>query len=273
MVRVRDLGTLEGDVLLFGGPYSNVQATQALMGWADRAGIPPTRRICTGDIVAYCGDAAATLDLIRNVGCPVVAGNCEVQLAEAAGDCGCGFEDGTTCSILSKGWYAHALGQISKADRAWLGSVPERLVFKHNGRRYAVIHGGVRNISRFLWPVTSDDDFWWEISLLQEEVGAIDAVIAGHSGIEFVRNIDGIRWINAGVIGMPPNDGQQDTSFAVLSDGDVRFESLTYDVAGAVVAMKTAGLTQGYHESLETGYWPSEDVLPKSMRRQSDAKG
>lgn len=73
MVDVQDLGEFEGSVLLFGGPYSNLQATQALMAFADRAGIRPANRICSGDIIAYCGDAAATLKLIRGVGGPVVA--------------------------------------------------------------------------------------------------------------------------------------------------------------------------------------------------------
>ncbi len=273
MSEVHDLGVLDGDLLLFGGPYSNLQACQALMAWAESAKIPPSHRICTGDIIAYGGDPRAALDLIRTLGGPVVAGNCEVLLAKNAEDCGCGFDAGSTCAVLSRDWYAHARTQVTDADRDWFRGLPRRLTFWHANKRYAVIHGGAGDVSRFLWPVSSDDDFWHEISLLQEEVGRIDGVIAGHCGIGFVRNIDGIQWINAGVIGMPPNDGAPETGFAVLSNGEVRSECLSYDVEAAVAAMTAAGLTQGYEQSLKTGYWPSEEVLPRAMRRQSRAIG
>ncbi len=264
---VKDLGCLEGPVLLFGGPYSNLHALEAMMNWADKAGIAQDQRICTGDVVAYCAEPAACIDLMAQKSGPVVAGNCEIQLAQNADDCGCGFAEGTECSTLSIGWYAYASQRLSEANRQWCGACPDRLLFRHKDKRYVVIHGGAGDVSRFLWPITSEDDYWHEISLLQEEIGAFDGVIAGHSGIAFERHIDGVHWINAGVIGMPPNDGQADTCFAVLNNGDIRFERLQYDVSGAVAAMDSSGLTQGYHEALQSGYWPSQDVLPKAMRR------
>jgi hypothetical protein len=42
---------------------------------------------------------------------------------------------------------------------------------------------------------------------------------------------------------------------------------LEYDVVGAVAAMRSAGLVQGYERTLETGWWPSEDILPQELRR------
>ena len=91
----RDLGPLEGPVLLFGGNYSNRQATEALMLRADVLGIAPSNVVCTGDVVAYCAEPQATTAAIRDWGCHVVAGNCEEQLAAAARDCACGFEAGS----------------------------------------------------------------------------------------------------------------------------------------------------------------------------------
>ncbi|MEM9850726.1 MAG: metallophosphoesterase, partial [Pseudomonadota bacterium] len=73
----------------------------------------------------------------------------------------------------------------------------------------------------------------------------------------------------AGVIGMPPNDGGRTTRFAILDHGRVQFGTLTYDAATAAHAMTEAGLTQGYDRALVTGYWPSEDVLPKDLKRVS----
>ena len=50
---ILDLGTLRGDVLLFGGPYGNLQATEALLAAASRLAIPAGNLVCTGDLVAY----------------------------------------------------------------------------------------------------------------------------------------------------------------------------------------------------------------------------
>ena len=105
---VRDLGTLDGPVLIFGGPYSNVHATRALIATAAAHGIPADRVICTGDVVAYAADAAATTDAIMDWGVPVVMGNCEESFGNEQDDCGCGFDEGTACDVLSRQWYAYA---------------------------------------------------------------------------------------------------------------------------------------------------------------------
>ena len=78
-VSARDLPTIDADgpVLVFGGPYSNLQATEALFAAAARLGIPAARIICTGDVVAYGADAVGCVSLLRNAGVAVVAGNCE----------------------------------------------------------------------------------------------------------------------------------------------------------------------------------------------------
>ncbi len=266
-MEICDLGEIKGDMLLFGGVYSNLAALDALLLIAKNNGIPAESCICTGDIVAYCADAAASVKRIRQFQCPVLAGNCEVQLANNAEDCGCGFDDGSACSILSDGWYAHALAKVTDANKIWMGTLPERIVFTRQGARYAVIHGGATDISRFIWPVTRETELVAEITALQAQVGPVDHVIAGHSGIPMHRVIAGVSWMNTGAIGMPGHTGGPQTNYGYLSGEKFIIKSLEYDFDVTIAAMKAAGLTQGYHETLKTGYWPSEDTLPPEMRR------
>lgn len=256
-----DLGPLTGELVVFGGPYSNVQAVQALLSVAG------TRRmICTGDVVAYCGAPVETVGLIRASGTAVVAGNCEQQLGAYALDCGCGFEDGTACDLLSAGWYAFANAQVSAEHRTWMAELPNMISFSHAGKRYAVIHGGLSDVSRFLWSVSANDAFHQEIALIEAKVGPVDVVLAGHSGIGFIRTIGRHTWINAGVIGMPPHDGLQTTEYLWIdAGGQAQLKRLDYDAQSAAADMVAAGLVQGYHTSLETGYWPSEDALPDQL--------
>lgn len=65
---------------MFGGCYSNLEATVALRCEAERLGIAPHNTICTGDVVAYCADPVATVDEVRDWGVHVVMGNCEESL-------------------------------------------------------------------------------------------------------------------------------------------------------------------------------------------------
>ena len=101
-----DLGVRNQPVLLFGGSYSNAHATKAMINWATENKIADDHRIMTGDAVAYCAHPNETIDLIRKSGAAMVAGNCEKQLAIDAQDCGCGFEEGSLCNLLSVGWYS-----------------------------------------------------------------------------------------------------------------------------------------------------------------------
>ena len=229
--------------------------------------------ICTGDVVAYCADPVGCIDEIRRAGVPVVAGNCEAQLAAGAPDCGCGFDEGSACDLLSAGWYGYAATRVSEADKDWMGGLPDIISFSHQGARYAVIHGGVTAVARFIWPTSPQTVFDEEWKAIEAVIGQVDHVIAGHSGVPFVRDMVQGRWINAGVIGMPPHDGRQQTRYAVLDGGEVQIHRLSYDVSGALTAMAAAGLTQGYDAGLRSGYWPSEDVLPPDLRMPSLASG
>jgi len=262
-----DLGNIDGPILLFGGPYSNLRAMQALMAVASHRDIAPDRMICTGDVCAYAAEAERTAQTVRALGCHIVAGNCEDSLGFNAQDCGCGFEEGATCNRLSAEWFAHASKQVSDDSRLWMREMPRRAVFSHAGKRYAVIHGGAEQVNAFIWPTDPAERKGKEIALLEQDLGPLDGVVCGHSGVPFVERIGDCDWINAGAIGLPGHDGDVRTSYAILDDGDVSLERLTYDHAGAGVAMEQAGLTAGYHNTMRTGWWPSEDTFPPEMRR------
>jgi predicted phosphodiesterase len=254
-----------GPVLLFGGCYSNLQATRALLAEADRLGIPPDRIVCTGDVVAYAADPLATVDLVRASGMQVVMGNCEESLGLNAADCGCGFAAGSACDRLSVAWYAHADAILDDGARAWMRALPRRIDLVMGGRRLAVIHGSPTSINQFVFASAPE-------TILRDLIAhcGCDGVIGGHCGIPFTRMVDGRLWHNPGAIGVPAHDGTPRVWFSILvvvDDGiEIRHLPLAYDHAAASAAMRTAGLPSGYADALETGLWPSTDVLPPAER-------
>ena len=269
-MRQVDLGDIPGPILIFGGAYSNLQATQALIDAAHTHGIPAERCVFTGDSIAYCGSPSETLNLLRDFGCPMIIGNCEIELAAGGDTCGCGFAAGSTCDLLSRGWYAFANQQVSADQRKFMGSLPDHLIFTHYGKRYIVLHGGFCHVSQFLFPATPDQDFIRVINEVKRDLGVFDGVIAGHSGIPFQKSIKGVTWFNSGAIGMPVHNGSSTTSYGILDAGSFKIHDLSYDHQMAQNAMITAGLDLGYRTALETGYWPSEEVLPMDLRRFVD---
>jgi predicted phosphodiesterase len=253
-------------LLVFGGPYSNLAATQAMRAKAERLGIPPNQIICTGDIVAYGAEPEETTQAIRDWGIHVVAGNCEEQLAAGAADCGCGFDEGSACDLLSKGWYPFANSRISDAGRAWMGQLPATLRFTYGGLRFRVIHGGVRQTNRFL--------FASDRAELAEEAALADAdvIIAGHSGLPFAARVGPALWFNPGVIGMPANDGTPDVWYGLITPdpeiGSLTFATrrLGYDHHVAAAGLRRQGHANGYARTFVTGLWPSLDILPDAER-------
>lgn len=254
--------------LLFGGPYSNLQATEALLAEAKRLGIPSEQMLCTGDLVAYCGDPVATIDRIREAGIAVVMGNCDEQLGAGASDCGCGFEPDSACARLSADWYSYANSVVRPDQRLWLAGLPRRIDLDIGGRKLAAIHGSANSINAFVFSGTPEQEKRTSL----DEVGC-DGVIGGHSGLPFTDRIDHRLWHNPGVIGMPANDGTARVWFSLIipEPAGLRIEhrSLAYDIAGAQAAMARAALPACYREALATGLWPSLDVLTERERRET----
>lgn len=254
----------DAPLLVFGGPYSNLRATEALIAEAERLGISPARVICTGDVVAYCAEPEETARAIAAWGCHVIQGNCEQQLAEAATDCACNFEAGSACDLLAKGWYPFANARMSAEMRSWMGGLPETMRFRYGGKSFRVVHGGTAIVNRWVFASQSD--------LVAEEcaVAGSDIVVAGHCGVPFIARSAHQVWFNPGVIGMPANDGTTDVWYGLVErDGaGVRLSThrLRYDHAGAAAAMRRYGHANGYARTLVTGIWPSLDVFPPAER-------
>lgn len=258
---------VDGPLLVFGGPYSNFEATQALLGAAARLEIPAAHIICTGDVAAYGADAAATMGLLRSAGCHVVMGNCEESLAAGAADCGCGFPAGSVCEHLSGAWFAHATAQLDAESLDWMAQLPRRIDVAVGDYRFAVVHGGVDRINRFLFASTAASHKAAEL-----HTAGLDGIFAGHCGLPFTQAIGGRLWHNPGAIGMPANDGTSRVWYSVVRPlaGGIAIEhrAIEYDYRTAAAKMRNAGLPEEYAAALENGLWPSCDVLPRKEIRE-----
>lgn len=268
MSLIKNLGKLSGPLLIFGGPYSNLEATRAILDEARKLGIPNERIICTGDVTAYCGNPEETSALVRQSGIHVVQGNCEESLAADRGDCACGFDGENDCSRLAVRWYAHSKIQTSDENKNWMGCLPHRLTFNFAGKKVHVLHGSDKKINEFIFQST-------DTSIKRRDLvntGA-DIIISGHSGLPFTEHVDDRIWHNAGVVGMPANDGTPRVWYSLIeaTDQGISFshKSLTYNHMSAIKTMLNHGLDD-YATSLENGIYPSQETFAEAEQK---AKG
>ena len=261
----QDLGTRSGRLLVFGGPYSNLQALEALKGIADQLQIPASNIICTGDIVGYCAQPEESVQFIKEWGVHAIQGNVEQNIIRGEDDCGCNFAEGSRCDLLSRAWFPYAVRSLSAGSVAWLGTLPLQLAFHYAGQAVAVLHGAATGIADFVFASTP-----WPVKEASFAATGAAVILAGHAGLPFADEQAGRCWLNAGVIGMPANDGTPRVWYLLLDDANGQFSytfhAFTYDSGQANELMQTNGLPESYAHTLLTGIWDNCEILPAAEK-------
>lgn len=254
------LSEVKGKTLVFGGVYSNLQALEKIQQIAEEERIANSNIFCTGDIVGYCAQPEECLQVIRDWDIHSIAGNVELQLRDDDDTCGCNFEEGTRCDVLSRNWYPYAQQNISTEMKEWLHSLPEFVKFNYAGKEVTMLHGGLHNTSQFIFRSTD-----WEIKKEIFLETNTEVVLAGHCGLPFNHIQENKHWLNAGVIGMPANDGTSRIWYLILEDTDgftFQHKSFEYDNNKAADLMMEKKLPESYAQTLLNGIWDNCEVLP-----------
>lgn len=261
----KNIGQLNGKILIFGGVYSNFQALEAIQQIAQKEGIPSSNIICTGDIVAYCAQPEACVQAIRDWGIHCILGNVEIQLRDDMNDCGCNFNDGSRCDIFSRQWFPYAQSKVSQASKDWFHELPDHLVFEYANQKCLVVHGNFFETSGYVFQSTD-----WAIKQKNFDAAQVDIIFGGHCGLPFSSVQNEKYWLNSGVIGMPANDGNQSVWYMIVEDQPFSFQhkTLDYDYQTAAKLMKNNHLPPQYAQTLETGFWDNCEILPNQEAQQ-----
>lgn len=258
---IKNLGKLSGKVLVFGGVYSNLQALEALIEFAEENNIRPENCICTGDIVGYCAQPNESVLRLKLWGAISILGNVEIQLKEGEADCGCDFKEGSRCDLFSRNWFAYSQKKISHEALNFISELPGFIKFSFANKRIGVVHGSYQNVSEFIFKSTP-----WKIKKHNFELTQSDVIVAGHSGLPFCDYREDKIWLNPGVIGMPANDGKPHVWFAVLDDLDgnlnIKHFTLDYNYKLTSKMMFQNKLPEAYAKTIITGIWDNMEILP-----------
>lgn len=264
--KTKDIGTLKGPMLVFGGVYSNLQALEQLHQLAQEKGIPSSNIICTGDMVGYCAQPVEVLNFIKDWGIHCILGNVEIQLKDGEDDCGCNFNDGSRCDLFSRQWYPFAQSQVKKHQLEWLHQLPEFIRFRYAGKDCFVLHGGLENTSEYIFQSTPAEHKRTILDQTQSDI-----ILAGHCGLPFNSPVEDKLWLNPGVIGMPANDGTPRVWYMLLNGQEeftFQHQSFTYNHELANRLMLEKGLPQTYAATLKTGIWDNCEILPEEEAKR-----
>ena len=258
----KNIGQLEGKILVFGGVYSNLQALQTMQSIAKAEGIAPDRIICTGDVVGYCAQPEEVVTAVREWGIHTIAGNVEIQLREGQDHCGCDFDAGSRCDVFSTQWYPYAQKSLSPASLEWMQTLPDFIDFRLGNKRGIVVHGSYHETSGYVFKSSP-----WPTKQQNFDATQTDLILAGHCGLPFSEEQNNKLWLNPGVIGMPANDATPRVWYMLLEadqTGEVRYShrAFEYDHGIAADLMLANHLPEQYALTLSTGVWDNCEILP-----------
>ena len=200
--------------------HGNLPALEAVLADVERANV---------DLTVFGGDVAAGLlpretieRLMALDGARFVRGNADRGMVE--------MFDGTRAPDdegLADAW---TIAQLERRHRDFLASFEPTVVVGDVCFCHATPHDDEPIFTRI-----SPDE---RVRELMGDV-AQSVVVCGHTHMQFDRNVDGIRVVNAGSVGMPY--GTTEACWAVVDGTDVDLRRTVYDLEAAAERLRGSG--------------------------------
>jgi putative phosphoesterase len=185
-----------------------------------------------GDVVAG-PQPAETLALLRALDLPThwIRGNGERALGPDAADAVMGEAEDVLRFTAS---------QLSEDDQRFLLQLPQALTLEVDGLGETLFcHASPRNDLDIITPGTPDSRFDVLLEGVPQRV-----IVAGHTHMQDDRNVDGVRWINPGSVGMP-YEGEVAAFWAILGP-DVQFRKTPFDTERSAEALLASGWPEAF---------------------------
>jgi predicted phosphodiesterase len=276
-------------IAILGGIYSNHVALRAAMEDIRRRGIEDV--YCLGDLGAFGPHPDRTVGLLREAGVETIQGNYDNSIGNGLADCQCGYTDPRD-NHFAKISYGYTFRKTSGEHKRWMKGLPTERRLTLGGRRILLCHGSPRQMNEFLWETSTPTHF---LEKLCDDFEA-DIIVGTHTGIHWERELSGERrFVNAGVLGRPENDGTRRVWYTILREGgteeravpngseanagekapsarvaqrgEVEFVPVDYDTAELVSEMARENLPKEFIQTILEGWWTTcLEVLPAKER-------
>ena len=151
-----------------------------------------------------------TIALIRERAIPTIIGNYDDGVGFDRDDCGCAYKDKDEEARGQQSlFWTRAV--TTPENKTYLRTLLPEIRFEAEGKRFRLVHGSPRRMNEYLF---EDRD---PRSLARIARGAeADVLVFGHTHQPWVREIEGVLFINDGSVGKP-KDGDPRAAWALLT--------------------------------------------------------
>jgi putative phosphoesterase len=212
--------------------HGNLPALDAVLQEVEREN--PDLILVGGDIVPGPMPRAA-LERLLALGDKIhsIRGNCEREVV-AAFD-GLPFGPGMSEEVSERmRWTAK---QLERSQRDFLAQLPEQAAFNVDGLGEVLFcHGSPRSDEEMITAATPEERLRAMLAGVRQRV-----VVCGHTHMQFDRNVDGMRIVNAGSVGMPYGDAG---AYWLLLGPEIMLRRTLYDLEDAAARIRASGYPQ-----------------------------
>jgi putative phosphoesterase len=233
-------------VALIGDVHANLPALEAVLAHAREAGVREIWNV--GDFVGYGAFPDEVVERLRRGNVKNIVGNYDLKVLKFKKK-----REKWRKSKRPEKWLAFkwAYENLSKESRKYLRSLPREIRMEVAGKRILLTHGSPASNEEPLTPDTPE-------KRLRElaQMANVDVIVCGHSHQPFMRQVDGVWFINTGSVGRS-DDGDPRTAYAILHLEpelfEVRHYRLEYDVTKAVAAIRQHKLPEDFAQMVLQG--------------------
>ena len=183
-------------IAVFGDIHGNIQALDAAL--ADIAAQKADAVYCLGDLVGYGANPNEVTARIRDGGYPTIMGNYDDGVGFDRDECGCAYRDaGGATSADSDRSSGRRRGRPRRTRRS-CARWRTRSASRPTGERILLVHGSPRKMNEYLF----EDRPLSSFQRLAASSNA-DVIVFGHTHKPYVKEVDGVLFVNAGSVGKP----------------------------------------------------------------------
>lgn len=186
--------------------------------------------VCNGDMIQSGPQPHETVQLLREMNCPIVMGNSDAWLLSGVEtDAHLISEERRKKLNLVREW---SLSKLTEEDRAFINSFqPTASMDLGRGRNLLAFHGSPTSFDQFLLPSTPEDEFQEILKPYAEQI-----LTGGHMHLQFIRRLRDSQnfFFNPGSVGVAYNHEQ--TNEKAYLDPWAEYAVLT--VEGAQVSLE-----------------------------------
>ncbi|MES2997485.1 MAG: metallophosphoesterase family protein [Verrucomicrobiota bacterium] len=237
-------------IAIFGDIHANLEALQEVLH--DAAANEVTDYVCTGDVVGYNADPVGCLQVVRDMGCPVVKGNHDEDAAGTQA-----LETMNPVAAFALEWTRQ---QLNDEERQWL----RRLRMVRQVAEFSVVHSTLDQPANWNY-VTNRFDAMSNFSYQFTQIcfhghTHVPKVYAKSDRVHemapaLVKIEPGTKYfINVGSVGQP-RDGDWRACYVIydLERQEVEFRRVEYDLETTQKKILEAGLPATLAERLADG--------------------